>query len=541
MSETELQLQLATMQKRVAELEKNITQVRSEKDGIASALADKKNQEIQRQKSVFEGEKRRDIKKISSICESKLAEVTELVDSFTLSDIPEVAGRMEIKALEQTLSEVYPPNFVKDYKIGNLREFADEGEAYQVYVGLESRVARLHSGTFASKLFALINLTLLSIANCRGVGSKVALVFIGVVSLTFLYMPLLFVALFAGMSVCSAVYGIYVKHIFSDLTAIKAYINAEYDEDVFSSDKDEILGTVNEFLEETQAEYSDLVNAREFTPDESIFDRLDASAKKREEECSLKIEQLQNEHDQLSAQAGALLEQLDKMIAERKEQAEKVSKFYLQTCDWKNVWLDKVFLGLSENDKIHGCALTRQNTLYISSDLDTLQRFTQLVVFQCALHMHPSVCGQIILDYKYMGSNLLQFARLPSSVCDLHYDTEELSDKVKDIVSEVRARSASILQTCTSIEDFNELMASYGAPGETYMVVHMCGLQAVNQDLRLLFKNGPKVGYYFKIYLTIEEITALSKDFPYDDIQEYGEIKEWETPRTVAQIHRIVG
>lgn len=129
MSETELQLQLATMQKRVAELEKNITQVRSEKDGIASALADKKNQEIQRQKSAFEGEKRRDIKKISSICESKLAEVTELVDSFTLSDIPEVAGRMEIKALEQTLSEVYPSDFVKDYKVGNLREFADEGEA----------------------------------------------------------------------------------------------------------------------------------------------------------------------------------------------------------------------------------------------------------------------------------------------------------------------------------------------------------------------------------------------------------------------------
>ena len=100
-------------------------------------------------------------------------------------------------------------------------------------------------------------------------------------------------------------------------------------------------------------------------------------------------------------------------------------------------------------------------------------------------------------------------------------EQDKITDKITSMQEEIFARNSNILKSVNSIKDFNNLMATYHATGESYVFVHLFGLQSVNDTLKHFLRNGPKVGYFFHLYLTMDEFKALNSEEMLENIENY--------------------
>jgi len=518
-------------------MEAEVKQLEVKKAKVMPLAGAAKARAVEDAKNAFEQQKMTDKASVEQICSEMRKEVEDLLDTFPDLDAKEFAGRYEVKDLEAKLCEVYPEALVEGYKCSRPAEFSDEGEAYQAYSWVEQRVAAIKQHNVVAALFSGLTSLMENAASYEKVGAKVALVVVGLFMGLTIFNPFLLLTLYTCVGLASWSYGLFVSKIFKQLYSVKQFLNDSYDEDIFQRDRQDILDEVDDFLERTRDEYFEDIDARVFHEPEAAFQQIMSEAKGQVQAIERDIAAKQANIEQLKLLAQAKVEEYDKLVKEREAAAKDARNKNLGVFEWKNEWPETMFMDVVDG-RIIAVPWTKQNTLYIGRNIEALQMFSQLVVYQNVIHVHPNFSGQVVVDYKYMGGNLLPFTRLPACLCDICTDSEKIEKKVASMDADIRARCKSILQSCASIEDFNTLMGTYGATGESYVIAHMWGLSSISANLKTFLKNGPKVGYFFKIYLTFEEFGALMKDFPFDDITEYAEVSDKVVMRTATQLQR---
>lgn len=541
MDEGTLKLECAKIQSIIHREEGEYNALVAQRDRQSATVEQGKRQLIAQEQARFEEEKVVLKKTIAERCAAKASDAETLLDTFPELEKKEFAGKYEVKAIDEKLSEMYPPQMLDGYVCTSPIEFDTEGEAYAAYTQLERKIARLKSGSFAATLFSGITSALETMSGGDGMKSKAGLVVAAMLMLSFVAAPFIYLGLFTVIGICAGIQGINSMSILRTLFSIKLFLNDSYDEDIFQEDRTNIMDSVNEFLEGIKQEYCEKVDCREFQMNPKILQDYDVKVKSEAEKLDVAI-QVKDQHlKELRDKAAEMVDELDRLVAEREKAAQEAYSKVLQTTDWKNEWYSTLLIDVTADKRIIGCHWTQGNTLYLAKDIEDLQKFEQLAIYQSFLHMHPSICGQVVLDYKYMGGPLVPFSRLQTSIFEMATEKEAIDKRIERIKNDIRARTGSILQSCPSIEEFNKLMGTYDAPGESYVLVHLCGLMNLVPELLSFFKNGPRTGYYFKLYMTLEEFKNVVQDFPYDDFPEYAEVSTAVAPRTAAQVRRMAG
>lgn len=535
-----LKLEIAKLQKDISSLTETVNALQSKIDKAGPMLEVKKQQLIASMRKSFEVAKSSRAGNIEKACTDLQQRVIDLIDSFPGAEAREYAGRYEVKSLEAKLKELYPSDLVEKYVALRAIEFDSEGEAYRTYLSVEKKIASLHQAGLVSAIFSGITKGLVSATRLGNAGGRVALLVILAVTATFVTSPFIFLTLFSFCGVVAAVQGFYMYTILRKLYSIKMFLNESYDEDIFNDQKADILDAVNEFIVGVKSDYLADLDSVEFHPSQAAIKNLEDAVQRDIQNISAQLSIKKQELLSAQSKMASLLEEQQRVEEQRKKLVAEAQIKYLETVDWEYKWNSDILLDVVDGERIKRCIFNQGNTLYLSSSKEDLLRFEQLVVYQNMLRMHPLYACQIVLDYKYMGGLLVPLSRVNPNVLSLSFEKSVIEKKTEEISKAVRDRTMNILQSCESLDAFNELMASYNAVGENYVIVHLCGFPSVSVELQDFLRNGNKVGYFFKLYLTIEEFKSIAADFPYEDVEEYATVGGTYVPRTAEQVKRMM-
>lgn len=488
----------------------------------------------------FESKKAKRLAAIPEAIAKKREEVSALLDTFPGLETKEVAGKYEIQDLEDHLMEIYPRGLVEDYICLNPLVFEDDSEAYQVYSSVEETIIGLGQNNLAGAIFSGLSSLLDTAAENTGFGAKIALVVLAVLVGTLILSPFLFLFIFSVLGVVGAVQGIVIRGSLRKLYSVKLYLNNAYDEDIFAQDKGDIMASVDSFLVTAEEQYREAVESEVYHFDESLFQSIDkqlALDKQRLESAKdLKNQELVTRQQELEA----IIKKLEELEEQERKYSELARKKFMGEITWNKEWLSQIFLDVTPEHKVKVMPFAKGNSLYYSRDINSLKNLSRLVVFQSMIQMHPDFSCSFVLDYKYNGGDVAQFVNTPKRILNVCYSEDDLQKQSEFISNEIRLRTSNILGTCQSIEDYNKLMAEYGSSGEYYVVVHIMGLNSFSSQLLSNIRNGPRVGYFYKIYCTTEELQELSEDFPLSDMQEIFEVLENPMPRTIGAVQRLL-
>lgn len=537
--ENKLQLECAQLQQSLNAVEDEIKRTAVTLQRVRPLAESQRLKVVANAMSAFEKKQSDDIARVREVCARKREEMDSFLDTFPELNSKEFAGKYEIESMESALAEVYPYDFVVGYKPLKIEEYADEGSAYHTYAWLEQKVNRVNRVSLSSSIFTCLS-NVFDSGGYRGLsGSNITMIVVGIFSVLMFWVPYVLLSVYLLLAAVSVSYGVFMGKIFTGLYSVKQFLNDSYDEDIFQQDKSDIMADIEQFLQETEEDYIADIASRVFEEPTDEVNRIIADSDRQCKQLEGVIQQREAQAELLKKRIAEKLEEYDKAVAERKKMAELAVRRYLGTFEWKYEWPEHMFLDVV-GDKIKATQWSKGNSLYIADSVDSLHDFAKLVVLQMILHVHPEFASQVIIDYKYMGGGLVPYKKLPTNVCELCTEPEKITSKIASIDIDIRARCTSILQSCESIEEFNKLMESYDSSGESYVILYFWGLANISSELRTFLRNGPKVGYYTKIFLTREEFLNIGVDFPFQDILDYGEVKDLILPRTEGQIRRIL-
>ena len=531
------------MQECSATISSSEKQLELAKQQLASLPADKEKAlrdcEAQQRKA-FEQSKQRKIKAINALVTRKLQQVQELLNTFPDLDTKDFAGRVEVKSLEHALKTLYPDKLIDDYVCLSPIEFENDSEVFQVYNLLETKAANLKEGSFAAIVFNGLTAILDKGADVPKLGLKVVLIVAGVFSVTLILSPFLFLTIFSVVGIASSIQGWRMQRMLRYLYSIKRYLNTSYDEDVFRRNSQDIMDSAREFLDEVKSSAISKIESVEFNLDSSKLTAIS-------EKYTVSEMQLKQSIAELTAKIGSLKERLQEMIKQYDELEEEEKRLaavarekYLGTITWERKWLDKLLVDIVGGTKVKMIPESQDNTIFYGESIEDLQEFSRLAVLQPLLHMHPEYCTNVILDYRYNGGKLVQFTKFPVRCCKLCYTADEIRMQLENITNDISTRNDKILSTCDSIESFNTLMAEYGSTGEYYVLLHIFGLDAITENIKNMIRNGPRVGYFTKLYLTYDELEEL-EDLSTADFTDFYEVGKAVSPRTEVGFRRSLG
>lgn len=507
---------------------------------IPGDLAKKKAELEKKQQLEFFEKRDTKLASIENAVAQKRTACEELLDSFPDADVKDFAGKMEVKSLEAHLKEIYPENMINTYVCFNPIIFKDEGEAFKVYRSIENMIMGLRRGNFAGSIFNGLTALLNKAAANPAIGLRVSFgVVVFIVGGLFLS-PFLFIMLLSSLGFICGSHGFFVYNLLRRLYSVKAFLNESYDEDIFRADKADIMESVNDFLDEAERTYCDLVNEEKFVLNTVPLDAL--QKKSATEEKRLKAQRDLVEQQLLVAQKELedILTKIEELMEQEKKFADRARAEYLGKIDWQPKWMELAFLDVTQEHKVKAMPFNKGNSLYYSKDIDKLRQLSRLLVYQSMIKMHPDFACTMVLDYKYNGGDLTQFVTVPERLVKICYIDEDLTKQSELISNKIRSRTNTILGSCQSIEEYNELMASFSVPGEYYVIVHVFGISNLNNQWLNNIRNGTRVGFFFKFYCTLEELSALNDVFPYSDIMNIFEVTENPIPRGMGALQRAL-
>lgn len=525
--------EISILQTKIAKLDEELAQ-------IPTTLQKQKAEARSKAMEAFNQKKASRLTAIQQAVTKKREDVDRLLDTFPDLETKEFAGRYEVQELEDHLMDVYPPGMIQNYMCLNPITFDDDGEAYHTYSSVEETIIGMQQGNFSGSVFTTLSDILNQAADQPQIGMKVALfVVIGVGALMF-FSPFLFLTLFTALGIGSAMQGLAVRRALRKLYSVKLYLNDAYDEDIFRANKQEIMASVDDFLDEARQSYTDIVSQMQFKFDESVLEELDKQADVERK----RINAMKDLHNQQllakQKELEGLIEKLDLLEQEEKKRAELARKTFMGEVTWKKEWLENIFLDVTPANKVKVMPFTRGNSLYYSRDPEALKTLSRLVVFQCMIQMHPNLVSNYVLDYKYNGGELIQFVSVPERIIKIAYTEDDIEKRSSSINNDIRARTNNILGSCQTIEEYNKLMAEYGGTGEYYVLVHVFGLDSMPGAMLSNVRNGPRVGYFYKFYLTTDELESLGDDFPLTAMSDIYEVLDNPTPRSVGAVQRML-
>lgn len=524
---------------RVDALEKEVSQLQTDLSKVPLTLQSQKASAISVAQGDFVNKKSADLEKIEQVVACKRSQVVELIDSFPDMDTKEIAGRFEIRDLEDHLMEVYPPDLIADYVCLNPIPVSDDAEAYKLYSSVEGMVAGLSQRNVAATVFKFLSDLLEQASEVPSVGIKAGLIMFALFAGLLVFSPFLFIVLFTSLGLLSGGHGLFVHKLLRRLYSVKLYIQDNYDVDAFMEDKGDILRSVDDFLHTAKEEALGIVNARQFDPSSVDTSGIEKTADLETIRLKAAIDIKNKELETVRQGLASVLEQLEALQKEDAAKAEKARTEALTEITWKNEWMNTVFLEVTPEKQVKVFKYAKGNSIYYGADIEQLKNLSRLIVIQSVLHMHPDISSNIVLDYKYNGGTLTQFSIMPARCLKLAYSENDLQSQEDSILRKIRARTNNVLSSSESIEEYNNLMHEYGSAGEYYLTVHIFGLEKCSVQLRNNIVNGPRVGVYYKLYLTQEELIELGEDLPISSFQDFYEVRENPMPRLVGQVKRL--
>ena len=539
-TESALKIESAKLGAEIRSIESDINRLSTSLDRSDFILESNKQRAIMQAESEFNAEKERQVQRVDSACVNMRDRVEKLLDSFPDLRVKEYAGKYEVQSLEKHLQELYPKEFLDSYVCVDPIEFEDESDAYAVYTSLERRVMRIHRGTLFSTIFSGIVSLMSKVVKDDGVSGKASALALVATVLSFVVSPLLFSTIFTVVGISSFVQGIIIHRILRDLESIKRFLNESYDEDIFQQDKSDILDEVDQFIEGVHSEYVSKINSKQFVMDTSVLKTLEEESRSLKEKTTAAIEGKRQLLAVKQQDLSRLLQNLEELQEAKKKEASAARDKYLSKVEWEYNWLSQILVDVSAENTIITANWPKSNVLYYGQSLDNLQKFCQLAVYQSLIHMPPDYCGQIVLDYKNMGSNLMRMTAVPQSLLFVGKDSDDIKIKTERMQEDIRNRVNNILKSSENIEQFNSMMREYGSVGEAYVIVHVCGLKSFDERLLMALRNGPKVGYFFRIYLTTDELLECKSTIPLGDFGDFYEITDKLVSRTHASVQRIL-
>lgn len=488
------------------------------------------------------------IDQVKQCIADKRVEVEKLVDSFPGLEKQEIAGKLELQQICLKLEQAYPPGLIDNYSCEQLTEYEDDGEAFEDYQRLEKLSSSLGGHTNQESLFDKLSDIFIAVAESADgdddgvtgnkrdiiIGSSIA----GALVLFTVFVP--FIVLF-GLAVIAGVgliQGIKTRQVLQKLYSIRKYLNQAYDRDVFQEDKTSIMEEVDTFLRGVESDYIEEVKQKEFVFDEHLRDDIERRRVDEFESIKSKIQALTNLINSKERDINKMNDEISKFEEEERQRAAKLREEYFSKICLDFAWLDNILIDITTDNRIKTTPNYKGNTLYYSTSGDSIQKFAKLYIFQVLLRSHTDYLSSVILDYKYMGGELLQFQGLPPNSCRLCFNQEDIDQRVDVMNNDMRARASNILSTCTNLEEFNKLMSEYGSTGENFWIVHVFGLPTVTEEFKFFLKNGSKVGYFFKLYLTTSEIKDVYDSLDFDDfmaICEVGDLVYERSPNNLEE------
>ncbi len=542
-TKADLMLESAKKNEKLTMLENSIRDLTAKINAIPGELQQSKDSARAKAQADYQKKRESKVARINSAVAKKRDDASKLIDTFTELEPTEFAGKVEIQELEDHLAEVYPDQMILNYVCMNPIDITSDEEAYRIYSSIEAGImSTSKGGKFSGAIFNGLTNMLNVITDKPNVGSKILIAIPLLYAVFLIFAPFLLLTAFAVMGITSAIHGFAIKSLLRKLYSVKLYLNASYDEDIFRQDKDDVMCQVDAFLDAAKEYALNALNEDEFHYDESIDRQLEHKAdierKRLEQSRELNNSQL----EQVKEELAKLVEQIDALNEEEAKRAQTAKKEFLGTVKWERKWIDYLFVDVTNENKVMMLPFVKANSCYFSKDAEALKAFSRLVTFQCMLRMHPEYASQVVLDYKYMGGELTQYLSLEANACIKMCFTEEDTKKQQELITnDIRARTKNILASSASLDDFNELMKTYNANGEYYVITHIFGLTSINTDMLNWFRNGPRVGYIFKFYWTVQEMQNLKDNLPLEDIKDFYEILNNPMPRTSSAVKRLVG
>lgn len=503
----------------------------------------RKSQELavirRRQLSEYESVKASKKKIVDDLIAAKRTGAEQIVDAAISSGHAEFVGKEQMVAVVEKMQEVLPENLVQGFCCADPIVFDDDRQAYKAYAFLDSFASTNGGGTLPTRIFSAITDLLGDITEQQGHAGKVAL-FIGVLPVVCLKVaPFLFPAVFLCIGCFGVLNGILSRMALRRLYSVREYMSETYDEDLFSKDKTNLMAQVDSFLTSVQQQEHSKIDDTPFVEDNSVLETCEA--RYAEEKAKL-LAQRENLNHLLSVIQADLKDIEKEQEAEREKNkafAAKVKTQYFTERSWKPQWLDNLVFDIAANDVVESIPWKKCNTLYTFTDSEPLLDFMQLVSFQLMLLEHPNFCRQVILDFKYLGGKVISMAGVSPAVISVNYG-EQVESKLQSVHDDIKRRVPTVLQSSPGLEEFNALMQTYGVPGEAYVVVHVCGLSTITPQWLDMLRNGSKVGYFFKFYLTRQELLTLGKQLSLEDFKEFWEVGEHLLPRTENSVKLLI-
>lgn len=516
MANLDLMRNIATKSAAVSKERQTISELKSKISTWHPSLAHRLEQELEHQRKSFQQnqEERRQI--VRNIIQSKRDGVAKMIDDSLNIQAPQFVGHDQMESVMQQMKEILPEGAVNGYTCWDPEEIENDQHAFKVYSFLDRFVATNGGGTLPTKVINFLTDALIALVESKGHGGTVAFAFSAIPLVLLLFFPFALPAGLLVLSVFGGANGFVSRIALRKLYSIRRYMTTEYDEDLFNSDREKLLGQVEEYLQSAESEYLGKIDSAVFSPDESSLSTIKQQARADLEtwKSQLLMNEQNLEHD--SADLEKLQEELAREKASAKDRADNLEQMYFNEVNWEYKWPDRLLFNRRPSNAWDALLWTKDNSLYIFTDKEVLQNFVMLVTYQFVLHVNPFYAQQAVLDYKYMGGRCISLASLPSGVLTVNFG-EELTKQLENITDKVHSRIDTILKTSPDLEKFNELMKTYNAPGESYLLTHVCSPSSLDDTWRSILRNGPKVGIFFKFYVLESDLKDLGKDFPVED------------------------
>lgn len=292
--------------------------------------------------------------------------------------------------------------------------------------------------------------------------------------------------------------------------------------------KDDVLSQVRDHLKKCESTYLKKVDNMQYKEDGSRIAEIKQRLQSEVIAKRMRVDKLRASVESANAEVLRIQRSLELAEKERAKHLLTIEQRYLtyENITWQENLPEDIYLGKDKKGTPVMFPIIHNNVLFVAQEPNELFSFVRLFIMQLMMKVHPDYVSQNVLDYKYMADSLQQFMNLPQRCISIIMEKEKIDTRLSDIGIDVLARNRNILRSVNSIEEFNALMKSYNSVGEGYVFVHLFGVQQINEVYTHLLRNGPKVGYYFYIYLTMEEFKALKSAELLDLTQDYYFIGE---------------
>ena len=533
-------VELANINAELETLEPKINQLSAKLRNVPIMCEKEIRQAEQNARNKFEENRSRVLSEIAQECANRKTRVQELLSAMPGSG-REFAGKYEVNELEDALAEKYPRALVEGFVPVSLDVMEDEGQAYAQYSDIQRRILTLRSASLVGVVFdSLTSLLEATTDKSSVVKQRLSIGVIAIAVIALAMMPHIFMISAVLVGLTSLAYGVYVRRILADLCEVKNFLNESYNEDIFNQGCRAVTRNIENFIDTAQEEYSAEVSKWQFKMDETVFDEIRARHKADESRIDSMLNKYRTDSESMSKRSDSLMDEIEELEQKAKNWASTAVELAFDKVNWKREWLSSFIVDVTQTGTIKQSPLSAGNTLYVSKESSHLQQLSQLLVHQVSMQMHPMFARQVAIDYKDLGGKLVMYRKLPTMGFTLDTETDGINAMLERCTTEVQQRVNKIYSTCDSLDAFNAIISKYGGEGDPYVIVHVLGLKNFNDMYTSLLTNGPKAGYFFKLYMTVEELNEVAKSMSFNLFADSYLVSDNIQQITSAQLQRIL-